>query len=141
MERLLRPVMSRRSSRPAATASSTTYWIAGLSTIGSISLGVAFVAGRNRVPRPAAGTTALVTGPVSGMFVTLAGAAGRAARGPANPGGRVMDPEELDATDGPGAPGGLSVPGGPGGLSVPGGPGGLSGPGALERDKAALRRS
>src|SRR5450759_4070625 len=96
------------------------YWIAGLSTIGSISLGVAFVAGRNRVPRPAAGTTALVTGPVSGMFVTLAGAAGRPARGPANPGGRVMDPEELDATDGPGA---------------------LGGPGALDRDKAALRRS
>src|ERR1700751_466564 len=35
--------------------------MAGLSTTGSISLGVAFVAGRNRVPRPAAGTTALVT--------------------------------------------------------------------------------
>src|ERR1019366_7201987 len=69
---------------------------------------------------------------MSGMFVTLAGAAGRAARGPANPGGRVMDPEELDATDGPGAPGV------PGGLS---GAGGLSGPGVLERDKAALRRS
>jgi hypothetical protein len=34
---------------------------------------------------------------MSGMFVTLAGAAGRAARGPANPGGRVMDPEEEDA--------------------------------------------
>src|SRR5690606_32395649 len=34
-------------------------WIAGLSTIGSISLGVDFVAGRNRVPRPAAGMTAL----------------------------------------------------------------------------------
>jgi len=43
-----------------------------------------------------------------------------------------MAPEELDATDGPGAPGG------PGGLS---GAGGLSGPGVLERDKAALRRS
>ena len=44
----------------AATASSTTYWIAGLSTTGSISFGIAFVAGRNRVPRPAAGITALV---------------------------------------------------------------------------------
>ena len=48
------------SSAPAATASSTTYWIAGLSTTGSISFGIAFVAGRNRVPRPAAGMTALI---------------------------------------------------------------------------------
>src|SRR4051812_49184128 len=60
-ERLLRPVMTRTSESPAATASSTTYWIAGLSTTGSISFGVAFVAGRKRVPRPAAGMTALVT--------------------------------------------------------------------------------
>src|SRR5438105_4918370 len=43
---------------PAATASSTTYWISGLSTRGSISLGWAFVAGRNRVPKPTAGKTA-----------------------------------------------------------------------------------
>src|SRR5580698_2021168 len=61
MDRLLRPVMSSTSSSPAATASSTTYWIAGLSTRVSISLGVALVAGRNRVPRPAAGMTALRT--------------------------------------------------------------------------------
>src|SRR5437867_6006041 len=47
------------SERPDATASSTTYWINGLSTNGSISLGCAFVAGRNRVPSPAAGKTAL----------------------------------------------------------------------------------
>jgi hypothetical protein len=47
--------------RPAATASSTTYWIEGLSTTGSISFGVLFVAGRKRVPMPAAGMTALVT--------------------------------------------------------------------------------
>src|ERR1700722_4387220 len=60
MERLLRPVTISTSSRPAATASSTTYWMAGLSTTGSISLGVALVAGRNLVPRPAAGMTALV---------------------------------------------------------------------------------
>src|SRR5207302_1530066 len=33
----------------------------GLSTIGSISLGCALVAGKNRVPRPAAGKTALRT--------------------------------------------------------------------------------
>src|SRR3954451_13760446 len=61
MEDLLRPMTTRTSSRPARAHSSTTYWIAGLSTTGNISLGVAFVAGRNRVPRPAAGMTALVT--------------------------------------------------------------------------------
>src|SRR5437867_11985374 len=44
---------------PEATASSTTYWISGLSTNGSISLGCALVAGRKRVPSPAAGNTAL----------------------------------------------------------------------------------
>src|SRR5438093_13473781 len=33
----------------------------GLSTIGNISLGIALVAGRNRVPRPAAGITAVRT--------------------------------------------------------------------------------
>ena len=71
MDRLLRPVIIRMSSSPAAAASSTTYWMAGLSTTGSISLGVALVAGRKRVPRPAAGTTALVTfvGTLSGIFV------------------------------------------------------------------------
>src|SRR4051794_29107822 len=61
MEDLLRPMTTRTSSRPARAHSSTTYWIAGLSTTGSISFGVAFVAGRNLVPRPAAGMTALVT--------------------------------------------------------------------------------
>ena len=45
---------------PEATASSTTYWMTGVSTIGSISLGCDFVAGRKRVPKPAAGMTALV---------------------------------------------------------------------------------
>src|SRR5262245_51676549 len=49
------------SDRPEATASSTTYWIIGLSTSGSISFGCAFVAGRNLVPRPAAGKTPLRT--------------------------------------------------------------------------------
>src|SRR5688572_4585630 len=48
-------------SMPAATASSTAYWMIGLSTSGSISLGWALVAGRNRVPHPAAGKTALRT--------------------------------------------------------------------------------
>src|SRR5713101_7736902 len=54
--------MMRMSVKPAATASSTTYWIDGLSTTGNISLGWLLVAGRNRVPRPAAGMTAFVTG-------------------------------------------------------------------------------
>ena len=44
---------------PAAAASSTAYWISGLSTTGSISLGCALVAGRKRVPKPATGNTAL----------------------------------------------------------------------------------
>ena len=48
------------SSMPEASASSMMYWIVGLSTIGSISLGQAFVAGKKRVPKPAAGITALV---------------------------------------------------------------------------------
>ena len=48
-------------SMPAATASSTAYWITGLSTSGSISFGWALVAGRKRVPQPAAGKTALRT--------------------------------------------------------------------------------
>src|SRR3984893_5592392 len=69
MECLLRPVMSNTSFRPAVTASSTTYWMAGLSMTGSISLGVALVAGKNLVPSPAAGITALVT---SAMPRTLA---------------------------------------------------------------------
>src|SRR4029077_16500613 len=45
---------------PAAAASSTANWISGLSTIGSISFGLALVTGRNRLPRPATGKTALV---------------------------------------------------------------------------------
>src|SRR3954453_14264288 len=46
---------------PASLASSTTYWINGLSTIVSISFGIALVAGRKRVPRPATGKTAFLT--------------------------------------------------------------------------------
>ena len=48
-------------SMPAATASSTAYWMIGLSTSGSISFGIVLVAGRNRVPSPAAGNTAVLT--------------------------------------------------------------------------------
>src|SRR6185437_388065 len=58
---LPRPVMMMIWSHPDATASSTPYWMMGLSTRGSISLGIALVAGRNLVPRPAAGKTALRT--------------------------------------------------------------------------------
>src|SRR5688500_12773674 len=55
---LPRPVTRMMFATPAATASSTPYWMIGLSTSGSISLGCALVAGRNRVPSPAAGKTA-----------------------------------------------------------------------------------
>jgi hypothetical protein len=54
------PVTKTSFSAPAAIASSTAYWISGLSTIGSFSLGLAFVAGRNLVPRPDTGNTAAV---------------------------------------------------------------------------------
>ena len=59
---LLRAVTISTSVRPAAAASSTTYWMAGVSMTGSISFGIALVAGTNLVPRPAAGMTALETG-------------------------------------------------------------------------------
>src|SRR3989338_2052616 len=49
------------SSIPDVTASSTTYWMTGLSITGSISLGMALVWGRKRVPNPAAGMTAFRT--------------------------------------------------------------------------------
>src|SRR5258706_623060 len=52
------PVTIRILVIPEATASSITYWMIGLSTRGSISLGWALVAGRKRVPSPAAGNTA-----------------------------------------------------------------------------------
>src|SRR5256885_11339637 len=56
---LLRPVTKMKCSIPASLASSATYWISGLSTMVSISFGIALVAGRTRVPRPATGKTAL----------------------------------------------------------------------------------
>src|SRR4029453_11527103 len=86
---LPRPMMMRMSVKPARTASSTTYWIAGLSRSGSISLGWALVAGRNRVPSPAAGTTAfrtfVIAPPLRGAGVYPRGATrrpGRRARHP-----------------------------------------------------------
>ena len=64
--------MMRMSWIPARTASSTTYWMAGLSTSGSISFGCAFVAGRKRVPSPAAGITAFRTISVTIEAIALA---------------------------------------------------------------------
>src|SRR5262249_40450116 len=58
---LLRPVTKMKCSIPACRASSTTCWISGRSTSVSISLGMALVAGRKRVPRPATGKMALRT--------------------------------------------------------------------------------
>src|SRR6201995_5784694 len=59
MARLEAPVMKTSRVAPADSASSTAYWMRGLSTTGSISFGLALVAGRKRVPRPATGNTAV----------------------------------------------------------------------------------
>src|SRR5690606_33311817 len=72
MARLFRPVTKMSTSAPAATASSAAYWMSGLSTTGSISLGLALVAGRNRVPKPATGNTALRTGLFAICIISLA---------------------------------------------------------------------
>src|SRR5687767_3221544 len=56
---------------PASRASSTAYWISGRSTTVSISLGMALVAGRKRVPSPATGKTALRTGFIRGLCFLL----------------------------------------------------------------------
>src|SRR5688500_605871 len=56
---LPRPVTKIICSIPASRASSTAYWISGRSITGSISLGIALVACRNRVPSQATGNTAL----------------------------------------------------------------------------------
>src|SRR5690625_2012069 len=54
-------------SAPASAASAATSSMPGVSTTGSNSLGTVLVAGRNRVPRPAAGTMAVRgTGPWAG---------------------------------------------------------------------------
>src|SRR6202012_5207288 len=66
---LPRPVIKTNCSMPASRASSTAYWMTGLSTTGSISLGTALVAGKNRVPMPATGNKALRTVLTLGMVV------------------------------------------------------------------------
>ena len=55
MTLLLRPVTKMKCSMPASLASSITCCKTGRSTTQSISFGTDFVAGRNRVPRPATG--------------------------------------------------------------------------------------
>src|SRR3954470_1796849 len=59
--RLCRPVTKIMSVMPAAAASSTAYWMSGLSTTGIISLGLALVTGRKRLPNPATGNTAFLS--------------------------------------------------------------------------------
>src|SRR5690606_30291665 len=58
---LLRLVTKTTCSMPASRASSRAYCTTGRSTMVSISLGMALVAGRKRVPLPATGMTALRT--------------------------------------------------------------------------------
>src|SRR5438445_2842768 len=96
MARLPPPVTMSTCSTPDAMASSTPYWMVGLSTSGSISFGWALVTGRKRVPRPAAGKMArrtlglVITDNVPGDRVADPAAAGH--RGP----GRTRD-RRLDA--------------------------------------------
>src|ERR1700690_4646616 len=95
---------------PAATASSIAYWITGLSTSGSISFGWALVAGRRRVPQPAAGKTALRTRMEPRTARPWAVAARARAPGPTGPaqytkagcGGRATLPACLPASVQPG---------------------------------------
>src|SRR3954468_12809158 len=61
MARLWRPVTKIMSVMPAAAASSTAYWMSGLSTTGIISLGLALVKGRKRLPNPATGNPAFLS--------------------------------------------------------------------------------
>jgi hypothetical protein len=71
MTALLRPVTKMKCSMPASRASSTPCWINGRSTAGSISFGMAFVAGTNLVPNPATGKTALRMGGLDQLRVMV----------------------------------------------------------------------
>src|SRR5258708_15011259 len=62
MADLPRPLTTTSWEAPAFTASSTMSCRVGVSTMGSSSFGTALVAGRKRVPRPAAGVTTLREG-------------------------------------------------------------------------------
>src|SRR5882762_2414837 len=85
MARLEAPVMNTRRCALAARASSNAYWISGLSTTVRPYFGLALVAGRKRVPRPATGNTAvrmadlkvvLIGIPSRGPYGSLLGALG-----------------------------------------------------------------
>ncbi|GAC1639847.1 MAG: hypothetical protein NVS4B6_10670 [Mycobacterium sp.] len=54
---------------PASAASAATSSMPGVSTTGSSSFGTVLVAGRNRVPKPAAGTTAVKGNGISGCAI------------------------------------------------------------------------
>src|SRR5262245_25821439 len=84
------------SSIPAATHSSTISWMLGVSTSGNISFGIALVAGRNRVPSPATGSTALRT-----RFLVMRVRPFYARRQPM-PGGPFEDGDEDEDRDGDG---------------------------------------
>src|SRR3972149_11852735 len=110
-----RPVTTMMSGMPEATASSMTYWIVGLSTIGNISLGWALVAGRNLVPSPAAGNTALRIVIRSPLVLSVA-ASGHALEGVdlrVEPGARMQQPaqEAPHQADEDGAEDGAPEPG------------------------------
>src|ERR1051325_11230277 len=62
MDALPGPVTKSTRLMPTRVNSSTTYCTTGLRPTGSISLGCDLVAGSRRVPRPATGTTARLTG-------------------------------------------------------------------------------
>ena len=62
-------VTIRSRSAPASAASAATSSMPGVSTTGSSSFGTVFVVGRNRVPRPAAGTTAERNGGEAGSLM------------------------------------------------------------------------
>src|SRR2546421_12473861 len=99
MVRFPRPVTTRRSVSPDRTASSTTYWMEGLSRRGSISLGWALVAGRNLVPGPSAGMTGLLTFAdvlANSRRVPEWTPATRFARGPGGTGPEASPPERDD---------------------------------------------
>src|SRR5260370_41860311 len=100
MADLPRRVTISTSDSPAATGSSTTSWIVGVSMTGTISLGMAFATGRNLVPRPAAGMTALGTAAVAAMLGTLA-----IRRGGLCPALALGDPAPLPARGAPAAAG------------------------------------
>jgi hypothetical protein len=68
--------MIRISSKPAATASSTTKWITGRSPSGSISFGTALASGRKRVPKPAAGRMAFIGESAPYLMPSVAASAG-----------------------------------------------------------------